>query len=226
MSGEFEPEIDPKDITAPRLVHMKKGDEGYGFNLHGEKGVHGQHISAVDKGSRAEIGGLREGDRVVEVNGTNVEYMKHGEVVALIKQNPSETTLLVIDKITEKYLKNHNRPITADMANLKTVYVESQKSADDTENKPAESVKSEEIVDVPVAESGSDQNEERVDESIQQEVQEIKPQTTSEVQQEIDTKEERTDDLRKAMEEARLAGKSKRRNQKSWQDQKKVFESL
>lgn len=124
MNGEVKQKSDynPEDITAPRIVPMKKGDQGYGFNLHGEKGVKGQTISAVDKGSPAELGGLRQDDRVIEVNGTNVEEMTHSQVVGKIKEKQGETTLLVIDKITDKYLKDHGRSITADMADLKTVY--------------------------------------------------------------------------------------------------------
>jgi len=131
MNGEIK-SYNSEDVTSPRLVYMKRGDQGYGFNLHGEKGVQGQTISAVDKGSPAEVGGLREGDRVIEVNGTNVENMKHGEVVGLIKQNVNETRLLVIDSITDKYLKEKGRPITEDMANLKTVYEAPQPTQEQT----------------------------------------------------------------------------------------------
>ncbi|EDO42418.1 predicted protein, partial [Nematostella vectensis] len=84
---------------------LKKGSQGYGFNLHGDKTHPGQTISAVDKDSPAEIGGLREGDRVIEVNGVNVEDMTHGDVVKRIKENPNEATLLVCDKDTLAYLK-------------------------------------------------------------------------------------------------------------------------
>lgn len=37
-------------IKAPRLCCMKRDPSSYGFNLHGEKGVIGQYISAVDPG--------------------------------------------------------------------------------------------------------------------------------------------------------------------------------
>ena len=36
--------------SKPRLCKLSKGTGGYGFNLHGEKGKHGQFIRAVDKG--------------------------------------------------------------------------------------------------------------------------------------------------------------------------------
>jgi Na(+)/H(+) exchange regulatory cofactor NHE-RF1 len=115
-----------RNVSVPRLARLVKGGQGYGFNLHGDKNQPGQTISAVDKDSPGELGGLKEGDRLVEVNGSNVEGMSHGEVVKKIKENPNETTLLVCDRETLAYLKEHNRPCTADMANLSTVIVKPQ----------------------------------------------------------------------------------------------------
>ena len=37
-------------VKAPRICEMIREECGYGFNLHGEKGVIGQYISAIDKG--------------------------------------------------------------------------------------------------------------------------------------------------------------------------------
>ena len=66
----------------PRLCHLHKSPDfsGYGFNLHAEKGKAGQYIGKVDPGSPAEKAGVREGDRLVEVNGTNVGSENHSQV--------------------------------------------------------------------------------------------------------------------------------------------------
>lgn len=64
----------------PRLCLMTKGENGYGFHLHGEKGKSGQFIRKVEPGSPAEAAGLRPGDRVVAVNGVNVEKETHHQV--------------------------------------------------------------------------------------------------------------------------------------------------
>ncbi|CAI9561858.1 unnamed protein product [Staurois parvus] len=89
----------------PRLCTLKKGPNGYGFNLHSEKSRPGQFIRSVDPGSPAAKAGLRPQDRLVEVNGQNVENMKHSEVVANIKSKENETTLLVVDPDTDDYFK-------------------------------------------------------------------------------------------------------------------------
>lgn len=64
----------------PRLCFLTKGARGYGFHLQGERNRGGQFIRKVEPGSSAELGGLRPGDRVVEVNGENVENEKHYKV--------------------------------------------------------------------------------------------------------------------------------------------------
>lgn len=89
----------------PRLCYLKKGPSGYGFNLHSEKSRPGQFIRSVDPGSPAAKAGLRPQDRLVEVNGQNIENMKHSEVVANIKSKDNETKLLVIDQETDDYFK-------------------------------------------------------------------------------------------------------------------------
>lgn len=57
----------PQRELRPRLCTMKKGPNGYGFNLHSDKSKPGQFIRAVDPDSPAEASGLRAQDRIVEV---------------------------------------------------------------------------------------------------------------------------------------------------------------
>jgi hypothetical protein len=66
----------------PRLCRLVRGEQGYGFHLHGEKGRRGQFIRRVEPGSPAEAAALRAGDRLVEVNGVNVEGETHHQVGA------------------------------------------------------------------------------------------------------------------------------------------------
>lgn len=85
-----------------RLCHVVKRDDfdGYGFNLHAEKGKPGQYIGKVDDESPAETAGLRQGDRIIEVNGVNIGNETHKQVVQRIKAIACEVRLLVVDPNT------------------------------------------------------------------------------------------------------------------------------
>jgi C-terminal processing protease CtpA/Prc len=83
-----------------RLCHLKlpgqqSADTGsttsdsnqcYGFTLRSGSGdgYTGQYVGDVDPGSVAERAGLRVGDRIIEVNGFNVETESHREVCICI----------------------------------------------------------------------------------------------------------------------------------------------
>lgn len=92
----------------PRLCLLDKGDNGYGFHLHGEKGKTGQFIRLVEPDSPSEISGLRAGDRLVFVNGENVENESHQQVVSRIRATVGKLELIVVDVETEQLLRKHN----------------------------------------------------------------------------------------------------------------------
>lgn len=92
----------------PRLCTLEKGDNGYGFHLHGEKGKTGQFIRLVEPDSPAETSGLRAGDRLVFVNGEDVENESHQQVVSRIRATVGRLELVVVDPDTEQLLKKHN----------------------------------------------------------------------------------------------------------------------
>ncbi|KAL4648576.1 Na(+)/H(+) exchange regulatory cofactor NHE-RF2-like [Arapaima gigas] len=99
---------DPESLSErhyPRLCRLVKGEEGYGFNLHSDKRRTGQYVRSVDPSSPAERAGLQPKDRLIEVNGVNIEHLKHAEVVAIIKRGGDETQLLVVDPETDEYFK-------------------------------------------------------------------------------------------------------------------------
>ncbi|KAK1878169.1 Na(+)/H(+) exchange regulatory cofactor NHE-RF1 [Dissostichus eleginoides] len=92
----------------PRLCTLDKADTGYGFHLHGEKGKTGQFIRLVEPDSPAETSGLRAGDRLVFVNGDDVEHESHQQVVSRIRVTAGRLELVVVDPDTEQLLKKHN----------------------------------------------------------------------------------------------------------------------
>ncbi|NXJ31395.1 NHRF1 protein, partial [Ciconia maguari] len=89
----------------PRLCCMKKGPNGYGFNLHSDKSRPGQYVRAIDPDSPAEAAGLAPQDRIIEVNGVCMEGKQHVDVVAAIKAGGDETRLLVVDVLTDEFFK-------------------------------------------------------------------------------------------------------------------------
>ena len=96
-------------IPSPRLCQLSKWPNchGYGFHLTSQRNKPGQFISSVDTESAAEAGGLRVGDRIVEVNGVNVSLENHKQVVARIKAVHDNTNLLVVDKACDDYHRLH-----------------------------------------------------------------------------------------------------------------------
>ena len=98
----------PPTITHPynaRLCHVRTWPNwpGFGFNMHSQKGKPGQFIGSVDAGSPADLAGLKEGDRILAVNGTSVKGFEHPQVVGLIKTDPTSNKLLLVDKEADDY---------------------------------------------------------------------------------------------------------------------------
>lgn len=108
-------------MPCARLCHIVKWEDfdGYGFNLHAQKGKNGQFIGKVDDGSPSQAAGLLQGDRIVEVNEINIANETHKQVVERIKAFPNETKLLVVDQEADDYFKANNILIKGTMANVK-----------------------------------------------------------------------------------------------------------
>lgn len=123
MCDEF-----PEDAPAPRLCHLIKWPDfdGYGFNLHAERSKPGQFIGKIDDASPAQLAGLREGDRIVEVNGVNINNENHCQVVERIKSKPNETKLLVVDVQADLYYKERELVIKSNQSNV--VYIKTPTS--------------------------------------------------------------------------------------------------
>ncbi|CAF3937830.1 unnamed protein product [Rotaria sordida] len=102
----------------PRLCHLHRWPDfsGYGFNLHSEKSKPGQYIGKVDPNSPAVSAGLREKDRIIEVNSVPIGNENHKQVVQRIKEGvtrngtkyPEEVILLVLDPDADEYYKSRS----------------------------------------------------------------------------------------------------------------------
>nr|XP_039248157.1 multiple PDZ domain protein-like [Styela clava] len=109
-SGELD------DEHKPRVCTLIKTSSGYGFHLMAQTKGEGELIKEIVPGGAAEIGGLRNGDRIIEVNGSNVVGESHEQIVKRITANKEEVTFLVIDKEGDIYYKLRNIVIVAALA--------------------------------------------------------------------------------------------------------------
>ncbi|KAM9851227.1 Na(+)/H(+) exchange regulatory cofactor NHE-RF3 [Aulostomus maculatus] len=89
----------------PRIVNLTKGPDGFGFLLREESSEPGHIIRDIDRGSPAERGGLRDMDRLVAVDGKEVDSCSHDQVVDRIRQSGNNCCLLVVDKDTDQMYK-------------------------------------------------------------------------------------------------------------------------
>ncbi|XP_008151406.2 Na(+)/H(+) exchange regulatory cofactor NHE-RF3 isoform X1 [Eptesicus fuscus] len=83
---------------SPRECKLSKQEgQSYGFFLRIEKDTDGHLVRAVEKGSPAERAGLRDGDRVLRINGVFVDQEEHKQVVDLVRKSGNSVTFLVLD---------------------------------------------------------------------------------------------------------------------------------
>lgn len=111
---------EPDSRYVPRLCHITKWADfqGYGFNLHAERDRPGQFIGTIDDGSPAQAAGLQEGDRIIEVNGANIESESHKQVIERVKAGGNETSLLVVDTEADQYFKKNGISISSSSPNV------------------------------------------------------------------------------------------------------------
>ena len=121
--GEVEPSDDKKNtekeiVGSARTVTINKTSRGFGFNLRGQVAEGGQlrsiggelygpmqHISYVLEGGAADLAGVKEGDRILEVNGDSAESVTHVKVVKMIQKSNERVTLMLISVSKEEASK-------------------------------------------------------------------------------------------------------------------------
>ncbi|XP_078077614.1 Na(+)/H(+) exchange regulatory cofactor NHE-RF3 [Mustelus asterias] len=144
----------------PKVCHLTKGPDGYGFTLNAIKGVQGQFIKQVAKGSAAEEAGLDVNDILIEVNGVNVESDTHEELVERIKNSTVKLNMLVIGKEDYDHFKRTNSPTSPAVIPEPTPEPEST-----AENIIEESTPEEPVTQEPVAASPTLERRERAESS-------------------------------------------------------------
>ena len=99
------------DCPFARTCHLKRQCEykEYGFYLYQEESNPNQVVGIVDEGSSAEKSGLKVGDIILEVNEKDVRNKNHIEVVDMMKENPLEIKLLVVNREAKDFYEDQKR---------------------------------------------------------------------------------------------------------------------
>jgi len=111
VSSSHPPLPNPIQPYTLRLCHLKiwPSFPGYGFTMHQNQNFNAHFVGKVESDSPSRATGLLEGDRILEVNGLNVENVEHDKVVQRIRAAQTEgdgsTSLLVVDQAADEYFK-------------------------------------------------------------------------------------------------------------------------
>ncbi|KAL7981590.1 hypothetical protein Chor_005678 [Crotalus horridus] len=95
----------------------KAGAESLGFSLCQEAGGLCPIVRKVTPGGLAYRRGLRDGDRILEVNGVNVEVMGYLRVIWKIKSSSKQVLLTVLEGNTYEVAKALNRDLNQLLSN-------------------------------------------------------------------------------------------------------------
>ncbi|XP_032075423.1 Na(+)/H(+) exchange regulatory cofactor NHE-RF3 [Thamnophis elegans] len=103
----------------PRLCYLTKEKNSYGFSLKSSAGQKGLFIVDLSPLGAAVKAGVQPNDRLIEINGENVENNTHEEVVEKVKKSGNRVVFLLSDKETDQYYYRWNMQLTRGKANLK-----------------------------------------------------------------------------------------------------------
>ncbi|KAF0026550.1 hypothetical protein F2P81_021287 [Scophthalmus maximus] len=105
-----------KQAPKPKLCYLVKSSSEYGFSLRSVKGQQGLFMTEVIPGSVADRAGVKVNDRLMEVNGENIEDSTHDQVVDKIRLAGSSFMFLLVDEETDRYYQNKHMKIEARLA--------------------------------------------------------------------------------------------------------------
>lgn len=78
----------------------------------------GFFMTEVTPGGISHKAGIRNKDRLVEINGENIEGLSHTQVVQKVKQAGSNIMFLLVDREANEYYKRKNTRITSSLATV------------------------------------------------------------------------------------------------------------
>ncbi|KAI5107035.1 Na(+)/H(+) exchange regulatory cofactor NHE-RF3 [Silurus meridionalis] len=102
-----------------KLCLLQKSSSGFGFSIKSTKGENEMFMMDVIVGGVADKAGVKAGDRLVEINGENVETATHDQAVEKIKASGNSVMFLLVDEETDKYYKNKRIKLGPGLATTK-----------------------------------------------------------------------------------------------------------
>lgn len=76
-------------------------------------------MTEVTSGGLAEKAGVKLNDRLLEINGENVEGATHDHIVEKVKEAGGSIVFLLVDEETDEYYKNKRIKLGAGLATVK-----------------------------------------------------------------------------------------------------------
>ncbi|XP_060732220.1 Na(+)/H(+) exchange regulatory cofactor NHE-RF3 isoform X1 [Tachysurus vachellii] len=120
-SAQSQPTMNGVSAPGPKLklCFLQKSSNGFGFSVKSFKGEEGIFMTDLIAGGIADNAGVKAHDRVVEINGENIERATHDQTVEKVKAAGKSVMLLLVDEDTDKYYKNKGIALGAGLATTK-----------------------------------------------------------------------------------------------------------
>ncbi|XP_051634739.1 Na(+)/H(+) exchange regulatory cofactor NHE-RF3 isoform X2 [Manacus candei] len=105
-------------VPQPRLCYLAKEEKGYGFSLKTTEGQKGLFIVELSPEGAAAKAGVQNNDRLIEINGENVENYTHEEVVEKVKKSENHVMFLLSNEETDRYFTSQKKVLSKESASL------------------------------------------------------------------------------------------------------------
>ncbi|NXO06896.1 NHRF3 protein, partial [Oriolus oriolus] len=105
----------------PRLCYLVKEETGYGFSLKSTEGRKGFFIAELSPQGAAAKAGVQNNDRLIEINGKNVENDTHEEVVEKVKKSENHVMFLLSNEETDHYFRSQRMALSKESASLRSL---------------------------------------------------------------------------------------------------------
>uniref|UniRef100_A0A8C3TIH0 PDZ domain containing 1 n=1 Tax=Catharus ustulatus TaxID=91951 RepID=A0A8C3TIH0_CATUS len=102
----------------PRLCYLVREETGYGFSLKSTEGQKGLFLVELLPQGAAAKAGVQNNDRLIEINGKNVENDTHEEVVEKVKKSENHVMFLLSNEETDSYFTSQRMALSKENANL------------------------------------------------------------------------------------------------------------